>query len=88
MPHPCAYNSTAYLDNQSDSEKKQNAMHSKALGKKRPNPGSVWFTAVTQAGVFSATQEPALLHRPSSGLSPEPKPFGRKCVALCGQQQL
>jgi hypothetical protein len=31
-------------DNQRDSEKKPER-HSKALGEKRPNPGSFWFTA-------------------------------------------
>jgi hypothetical protein len=35
----------AHLDNQGDSEKKAKR-HSKALGEKRPNPGSFWFTAV------------------------------------------
>jgi hypothetical protein len=35
----------AHLDNQSDSEKKAKR-HSKALGEKRPNPVSFWFTAV------------------------------------------
>ena len=35
----------AHLDNQSDSEKKAKR-HSKALGEKRSNPGSFWFTAV------------------------------------------
>jgi hypothetical protein len=44
----------ARLDNQSDSEKKAKR-HSKALGEKRSNPGSFWFTAV--GGSFSATQE-------------------------------
>jgi hypothetical protein len=38
----------AHLNNQSDSEKKAKR-HSKALGEKRPNPGSFWFAAV---GVF------------------------------------
>jgi hypothetical protein len=36
----------AHLDNQSDSEKKKQD-HSKALGEKRSNPGSFWFTAVS-----------------------------------------
>jgi hypothetical protein len=45
----------AHLDNQSDSEKKAKR-HSKALGEKRPNPGSFWFTAVG-GSFFPATQE-------------------------------
>jgi hypothetical protein len=39
----------AHLDNQSDSEnrkKKAKQRHSKALGEKRPNPGSFCFTAI------------------------------------------
>jgi hypothetical protein len=42
----------AHLDNQSDSEKKAKC-HSKALGEKRPNPGSFWFTTQElQSGQF------------------------------------